>query len=314
VTLQQQHNLVTALPLQEEADFWRVRGLLVATYAITSLGFNWDVRRWDGKRFHHATDDWLERTASRVQLWERVDGQLIGVVNPEGTGDAHLQIHPDFRAIEPEMVAWAEEHLAAANSEGQRQLEIFVFDYDEQRQQLLQERGYTQLADGGVTRRLHLAQCTPPPVVMASPYQLRTTEPGELANCQRIADLLNAAFNRNFHTAVEFQNFTLGAPCYRPDLDLVAVAPDGSFAAYVGIAYDDVNGHAVFEPVCTHPDHRRHGLAQMLMVEGLHRLKALGATDVIVDTGDMIPANRLYDSIGFTEVCCGHVWRKEWCL
>jgi hypothetical protein len=47
------------------------------------------------------------------------------------------------------------------------------------------------------------------------------------------------------------------------------------------------------------------------MVEGLHRLKALGAVDVSVDTGDMIPANRLYDRIGFTEVCLGHVWRKE---
>lgn len=311
MTLQQQHNLMTARPLQSEADFWRVRELLIATYPCTPLGFNWDVRRWDGKRFHHETDDWLERSMGRVQLWETVDGQPVGVVNPEGTGDAHLQVHSDFRTIEPEMVAWAEGHLAAPNAEGQRQLEIFVFDYDGQRQQLLKDRGYRQLADGGVTRRLHLAECTPPPTVIAAPYQLRTTEPADLANCQRIADLLNAAFNRDFHTAVEVQNFTIGAPCYRPDLDLVAVAPDDTFAAYVGIAYDEVNGHAVFEPVCTHPDHRRHGLAQALMVEGLHRLKALGATDVTVDTGDMIPANRLYDSMGFSEVCRGHVWRKE---
>ena len=50
------------------------------------------------------------------------------------------------------------------------------------------------------------------------------------------------------------------------------------------------------------------------MVEGLHRLKALGATDVIVDTGDMIPANRLYARNDFTEACWGHVWRKEWHL
>ncbi len=306
----QQQNLMTTRPLQSEADFWWVRKLLIATYPTTPLGFNWDVRRWDGQRFHHATDDWLKRTVDRVQLWETVDGQLVGVVNPEGTGDAHLQVHPDFRTIESEMIAWAEEQLAAPNPEGRRQLESFVFDYDEQRQQLLKHRGYTQLADGGVTRRLHLAECTPPLVVIAAPYQLRTTEPADLANCQRIADLLNAAFNRDFHTAVEFQNFTVGAPCYRPDLDLVAVAPNGSFAAYVGIAYDDVNGHAAFEPVCTHPDHRRHGLAQALMVEGLQRLKALGATDVIVDTGDMIPANRLYDSIGFSEVCRGHAWRK----
>ncbi|MFN8486187.1 MAG: GNAT family N-acetyltransferase [Caldilineaceae bacterium] len=90
----------------------------------------------------------------------------------------------------------------------------------------------------------------------------------------------------------------------------MAVAPDGSFAASVGIAYDEANGHAVFEPVCTHPQHQRQGLARALMLEGLHRLKAVGAIDVSVDTGDMIPANRLYNSIGFTEVYLGHVWRK----
>ena len=47
------------------------------------------------------------------------------------------------------------------------------------------------------------------------------------------------------------------------------------------------------------------------MVEGLHRLKALDATDVSVDTGDMIPANRLYDSIGFTEAYREQEWRLD---
>ncbi len=309
MTIQQIHACL-ARPLHGDADFWRVRELLVETYPHTPLGFNWDVRRWDGSRFHHATPDWAERCAGRVQLWETASGQLVGVVNPEGEGDAYLQVHPAFRLLEPEMVAWADEHLSKPNADGHRQLEIFVYDYDAQRQQLLKNRGYTQMNYGGVVRRLRLNEKTPEPVALASGYQLRTTEPDDLANCQRIADLLNAAFNRNFHTAVEFQNFTRQAPCFRPALDLVAVAPDGSFAAYVGIAYDEANRHAVFEPVCTHPQHQRRGLARALMCEGLHRLKALGAADVSVDTGDMIPANRLYDSIGFTEVCLGHVWRS----
>ena len=46
------------------------------------------------------------------------------------------------------------------------------------------------------------------------------------------------------------------------------------------------------------------------MLEGLRRLHALGAVDATVGTGDMIPANRLYDSIGFTEVQKGYVWQK----
>ena len=308
--MQQQPNLITSRPLQGDVDFWRVRNLLIESYPHTPLGFNWDVRRWDGARFHHAVADWEVRFASRMQLWEMADSRLIGAIHADGEGDAHLQLHPNFRALEAEMVAWAEEQLAAPTPAGARQLAIFVYDYDGARQQLLKNRGYTQMADGGVIRRLRLSEWTLAPITLAAPYRLGTTAPADLANCQRVADLLNAAFNRNFHTALEFQNFTRHAPCFRPDLDLVAVAPDGSFAAYVGIAYDEANRHAVFEPVCTHPDHRRHGLASMLMAEGLHRLKALGAADVSVETGDMIPANRLYDSMGFTEVSLGHVWRK----
>ena len=78
----------------------------------------------------------------------------------------------------------------------------------------------------------------------------------------------------------------------------------------IQLAYDEVNRHAAFEPVCTHPNHQRHGIARTLMVEGLLRLHSLGAADVIVDTGDMIPANRLYDSIGFSETQRGSVWCK----
>src|SRR5215213_1223957 len=114
---------ITTRPMQGDADFWRVRDFLSATYLRTPLGFNWDIRRWDGARFHHATPDWAARFAGRVQLWETAEGRLIGVVNADGEGDAHLQLDPDFRAFETEMVAWAEAHLAVPNPAGRRQLE-----------------------------------------------------------------------------------------------------------------------------------------------------------------------------------------------
>ena len=93
---------------------------------------------------------------------------------------------------------------------------------------------------------------------------MRATRPEELADCQQIADLLNAAFNRTFHNPWEYQNFARRAPSFRNELDLVAVAPDGTFAAYVGIPYDEANRLGIFEPVCTHPDHLRRGLARAL--------------------------------------------------
>jgi hypothetical protein len=46
------------------------------------------------------------------------------------------------------------------------------------------------------------------------------------------------------------------------------------------------------------------------MTEALCRLEAIGATDVYVGTGDKEAANRLYESVGFTEAYRGHEWCK----
>jgi GNAT superfamily N-acetyltransferase len=299
----------TNRPLTTDQDYWRVRNLLIQTYPITPFGFNWEIRRWEGRRFHDNHPDQLGNWAKNVQLWETETGELIAAVHPEGAGDAHFQLHPDYRHLEPTLLTWAEEHLAVGGENG-RQLELFVYDYDVYRQHLLRERGYKQLEHGGVTRHLRLGKQPLAQPQLAAGYTLRTTNPDDLADCQHIADILNAAFNRDVHTGREYQNLALNAPCFRRELDLVAVAPDGSFAAYAGIPYDEANKLGIFEPVCTHPDHQRKGLGKALMQEGLLRLKAIGAVDVTVGTGDMIPANRLYDSLGFTEAYKGDIWQK----
>ena len=63
--------------------------------------------------------------------------------------------------------------------------------------------------------------------------------------------------------------------------------------------------------MCTHPDHRQRGLGRALILEGLGRLRDLGAASCDVETGDMVPANALYRSIGFSEEYRGHQWRKD---
>jgi predicted N-acetyltransferase YhbS len=125
-----------------------------------------------------------------------------------------------------------------------------------------------------------------------------------------MASLLNAAFGRTIHSGAEYRTFVSRSPSFRHDLNLVAEAPDGSFAAHVGVTYDEANRHGIFEPVCTHPDHRRNGLAQALMFEGLRRLRAAGAATAQVETGDMGPA-ALYVTCGFGEEYRGDVWRWQ---
>ena len=302
---------IIARPFRDDADFWRVRDLLIATYPLTPTQFNLDIGRWDGQRFHRADPALDARWAEHIQLWETEHGQLVGAVHPEDGGDAILQVHPDYRHIEDEMLAWAEAHLAVPTHDGQRrQLVVFAFDYDTPRRRLLATRGYEPTAQGAVSRRMRFAKQVLPQPALAAGYTLRTTRVDDAADAQRVADLLDAAFNRTCHTTQEIRTFTAHAPSFRRDLDLAAEASDGSFAAYVGVTYDQANQRGIFEAVCTHPLHQRRGLAHALMLEGLQRLKALGATDAYVDTGDAVPANSLYDAVGFTEAYRGCIWRK----
>lgn len=123
-----------ARPLRDERDWWRVRALLVATHATVRPGWNWDIRRWDGWRFHAEEPVSQEGLARVVSLWETPDGRLRGAVHPESPGEAYLQLDPDFRHLEPAMVAWAEEHLATTpGADHERSLTLYVDDADEPR-------------------------------------------------------------------------------------------------------------------------------------------------------------------------------------
>ncbi len=293
-------------------DFWLIRDLLIQSYLVTPCGLNWDVRRWDGARFHNENAELSPDFASRARIWQTAKGRLVAAAHTDGPGQAIIQIHPAFRHLEDEIIAWAEEQIAAGSEEcAATHVDLFVWDYDAWRRRIVQRRGYEITEGGGGTlRRLRFGVWEPPAPSPPPEYTVRTTRPDDPAECQQIADLLNASFGRTCHAAGEYRRFVEHAPSFHPDLDLTAEAPSGELACYVGIAYDQANRHAVFEPVCTHPAHRRRGLARALMLTGLHLLRELGAIDVTVDTGSAVPANRLYDSVGFAEVYRGHRWRR----
>jgi GNAT superfamily N-acetyltransferase len=303
--------MTTFRELTTDADWWAVRDLLIRTQARTPVGWNWDVRHWDGQRFHRASADEARRIQGPVGLWE-VDGTLVAAMHREGgAGSAFFELDPDYRHLQTEMLTWAEASLAP-QVDGRRKLELFAFDYDLTRLTLFEERGYARQASGGWTRLLRFGAWPIPEGELAEPYRLATTSPETAqADAERMASLLNAAFGRTIHTAAEYLPFMAGSPSFSHDLNLVALAPDGSFAAHVGVNYEPINHFGIFEPVCTHPDHQRKGLARSLMFEGLRRLKALGALTAVVETGDMEPANALYRVCGFTEEYRGHDYERD---
>lgn len=92
---------------------------------------------------------------------------------------------------------------------------------------------------------------------------------------------------------------------YRADLHMVVVTEDGTPVASATIWLDEATGAAEFEPVGTHPDHRRKGVARAMLLHGMHTAKASGASRMLVAClgAPAYPAAReLYYSVGFKPI------------
>ncbi len=90
------------------------------------------------------------------------------------------------------------------------------------------------------------------------------------------------------------------SPAYVREHDLVAVGADGTIASFAIYWSDAELSLARFEPVGTHPDFQRRGLARAVMQEGLTRLAAAGIERAQVMTGGSNErAKRLYLAAGF---------------
>jgi ribosomal protein S18 acetylase RimI-like enzyme len=112
----------------------------------------------------------------------------------------------------------------------------------------------------------------------------------------------------------EKYEYLLGTWPYRTECDIVAEAADGSFASFCTSWLDDENRAGELEPVGTHPDHERRGLARATCLAALWTLREQGAdTAVVYARGDdAYPGPRsLYRSLGFEPVGCARAYRRE---
>jgi ribosomal protein S18 acetylase RimI-like enzyme len=112
-------------------------------------------------------------------------------------------------------------------------------------------------------------------------------------------DVHRAAFTPSRLTVEKYERLQT-LPHYRPDDDLVVVAPDGAFAAFAMAWWDPDGLVGEFEPVGTHPDHQRRGLSRALLTWGLRRYAERGARVVQVYSDASNEASEaLYEAVGF---------------
>jgi mycothiol synthase len=312
---------LTLRPYQSPDDYWRIREFLRQVMSLNALRApNWHVARFDYWRWHGVMNLGQGPLEDSVFIWEQSDGQIAAVLNPEEKSQAFLQVHPGCRTaeLEADMIALAEERLATAGPDGHRDLSIWADSQDRLRHESLGRRGFRRAdlpEQEEVTHRRSLDTPLPDAPPTAG-YTIRSLGDG-LELLERCYASGLGFHNNDIRVAVDNRNDPgwyrniQTAPLYRRDLDIVAVAPDGALAAFCTVWFDDATRTAYFEPVATVPTHRRRGLARAVMVEGLRRLKRMGARLALVG-GYSPAANALYASVMGPEHSKSAPWVKRW--
>jgi mycothiol synthase len=300
---------------QPEKDQWRVRRFLQEVFLQNGRReFSWPLYRWDYWCWHINANIYQFDLGAAVFLWQDSHEQLIGVLNPCNPGEAFLQVDPTNRsaALEVEMMSTAETQYAVTLPNGKQKLTIWCPAGDSLRQDILYRRGYTRQAWPEYQRRRDSLESIFDAALPAG-YIIRSLGGVEELPARSWASW--KAFHpdepESKYKGWEWYCNVQRAPLYNRDLDLVAIAPNGELAAFCTLWYDPATCSAAFEPVGTHPAHQRRGLGKALMVEGLRRVHALGATLVTVGSYSEA-AGALYASAGFSEFDVNEPWLKEW--
>jgi GNAT superfamily N-acetyltransferase len=300
---------------QNDADAEEIRRFLRETYLIHNRReINWPVYRWDYWRWHVNENILHFSLNAAIFLWESDDGRLAAVLHPDGTGEAVLQVHPDFhtRDLDLEMMLAAETHFAVTQPGGNQHLTIWAHESDSWRHDLLIRRGYSQSGPPEYQRWRGMVLPIPDFPILQG-YTIRTL--GGEAELPARSWLSWKAFHPtepdSQYAGWEWYRNVQRAPLYRRDLDLVAVAPDGELAAFCTLWFDEATHSASFEPVGTHPAHQRKGLGKAIMAEGLRRARDLGVTLCTVGSYSEA-AGGLYAASGFTQYELSEPWTKKW--
>ena len=245
-----------------------------------SLSSGWTQRIWFEGRDARAWG-WIHR-ANLVTAGEH-PATLVWQVHPESLGllDAVL----DWFEAEVPAGPWPTS-VRSANTDALEVLQMRGYVHDDGAPfGLMNVRGLDTIEEPGV-----------PPG-----YRLRTMQDVEDISL-RVA-VHRAAWHPSQLTDAAYADVMSTWP-YRPDLDVVVEAPDGSLAASALCWYDPQNRSGEFEPVGTHPDHQRLGLARAVLLFGLRRLRQAGGRQGVVGCrgDDAYPVPKeVYRSVGFRE-------------
>ncbi|MFY7806967.1 MAG: GNAT family N-acetyltransferase [Limnoraphis robusta] len=258
--------------------------------------------------------------AEDLRLWENSEGKLVGYgsvwIDPSQTGiDGFLnfRVHPTVRnqSLEEEIITWAEKRLHEAAKDCSEDVKLYSGARSDRGDviTILQNLGFVAVRYFFRMKR-SLSEPIDQPQFPEG-FNLQTVEAEKDATLW--VEMFNQTFidhwNHHDYTVEEFIH-DIQNPEYNSELNLIAIAPDGTFAAFCEshIHPEDNKRNGRNEGwigvLGTRRGFRQQGLGRAMLLSGMQCLKAKGMDTaiLIVDADNPSGALGLYESVGFEKV------------
>ncbi len=307
-----------------EADVPEICDLLNRCDAVDKLDDNYDV---ESLRVEFTSPD-LD-IARDLRLWEDEQGRVVGFgqvwIPKEGDvvhGFSYVRIDPEARnnGLESEIMQWAEERVRGVGQERGLPAQLYgrTPDYDTYGRGIFEAHGMSIVRYGFRMVR-DLSQSIPEPTFPEG-YTLTHTQ--GIPDAEKWVECFNQSFIDHWlhhPETVEGHAHWLTNPHYRKEHDLVAIAPDGTFAAFSFCGIDPEDNarnnrkDGWIHILGTKRGHRKKGLGTAMLRAGMLLIKQEGMENAKlgVDAENPTGALRLYEANGFVVQKTGISYCKD---
>lgn len=264
-----------------------------------------------------------------LRLWKNSKGRLIGFgqlsllqSSQEIEGTLWFYAHPILRnqGLETEIIQWGETRMAEIRRSRTTPVKLRTSSRSDfsDRQILLEKAGF-------LANRCFITMASPLHDLLPKPQLPEGFTLYHLSDESDIKDWVEM-FNESFIDHWNHHDLTTATvrewmrnPNYRPDLNIVAVSPEGRFAAFCyGYINSDDNARTGQKEgwikwLGTSRRFRKMGLGHAVLLSGMRQLKAAGMDTVKlgVDADSLTGATRLYRAVGFQPVDSWMSYVKE---
>ena len=294
---------------------------------LTDINLVWDflVDTYDWKNdcgraapfFEYAlTSSWMDTSYSFLdRLWFDGDKVVAFVYYENPVTDIYFNVRKGYEFLADELVDYAISNMPHFNNEQQ----FVLFDGQQFLKDAAAKRGFKQVYEWNeaififknelnyeLPEGYHFVDPKDMDIVKCSKlcwYGFGHGDKGEFKDWDKYDDSMDWTPAKSHKGALS--RILTPSPHDSSQYNIVIADKNEEYVCFSGMWWVPQNQLAYMEPLCTHPDHRKKGLASAALSLHYTRMKALGASHM---TGGGDP---FYQKLGYGKGYHCTIWRKE---